>query len=62
MIFNKLVLSYLSPEIEFFLWQIVGYALPKNFDLSAKGNDLKVAFCQIDLCLVKHSSALQPEI
>ena len=34
MIFNNLELSDLSLELELFLWQIVGRALPKNFDLS----------------------------
>ena len=52
MIFNNLGLSYLSPEIEFFLWQIVGCTLPNNFDLSIRENDIKVAFFHIDFCHV----------
>ena len=58
MIFNNLGLSYLSLEIDLFLWQIVDCALPKNFDLSTSGNDLKVTFCYIDFCHVEHFLAL----
>ena len=62
MSFNNLGLSYLSPKIELFLSQIVGCAFSKNFDLFTGGNDLKIAFCHIDLCHVEHSMTLQPEI
>ena len=41
MIFNNNRLSYHSPEIEFFLWQIIGWELPNNFDLSIGENNLK---------------------
>ena len=58
MIFNNLKLSDLSPELELFLWHIVGYALPKSFDLSTSENGLKVALYQIDFCPVEHFSAL----
>ena len=54
MIFNHLELNGLSPKkLSFFF----GCALPKNFDLSTDGNDLKVAFCHIDYCPIEHSSA-----
>ena len=43
MIFNNLRMSDPSPKLEFFSWQIVGRALPKNFALSINGNNLKVA-------------------
>ena len=62
MIFNNLGLSDLSPEYELFIWQTIGCALSKNFNLSTGINDLKVAFCQINFCLVDNFSALQPEI
>ena len=58
MIFNNLRLSDPSLELELFLWQIVGRALPKNFVLSIGRNDLKVALCYIDFCPTDHSSAL----
>ena len=44
MIFDKPGLSDLLPELNLFLWQIVGHALPKNFALSIGGNGLKVTF------------------
>ena len=44
MIFDNPGLSDLSPKLELFLWNIIGYTLPKNFDLCTDGNDLKVAF------------------
>ena len=49
MIFNNLGFVDLSPELDFFfLWQIAGRILSKNFALSIGGNDLKVALCHID--------------
>ena len=56
------MLSDISPELELFLWQIVGFALPKSFDLFIGGDDLKVALWQIDFCYVEHFSALKLEI
>ena len=41
MIFNNLRLSDPSPELELFLWHIVGHALPKNFVFSIGGKVLK---------------------
>ena len=61
MIFN-IEFRDLSPELDLFLWQIVSRASPKNFALCTNENDLKVAFCYIDFCLVDYFSALQPEI
>ena len=58
MIFNNLELSDLSLELDIFLWQIIGRALPNNFALSTGGNNLKVALYQIDFFRVEHSSAL----
>ena len=45
MIFNNLGLSNLSLQLDLFLWQIVGRALPKNFALYTGVNELKVALC-----------------
>ena len=58
MIFKNPRLSDISPKIELFFGQIVGRSLPKNFDLSISGNDLKVAFYQINYYPVKNSLAL----
>ena len=58
MIFDNLRASDLSSELDLFLWQIVGCALPKNFALYTDENDLKVALCHIDFCLVEHFLAL----
>ena len=55
-------MSDLSLELDLFLWQNVGCALPKSFNLSIGGNSLKVVLCQIEFCLVEHFSALQYEI
>ena len=44
MIFDNLELSDLSPELDIFLWKIVGRALPNNFDLSTGRNELEVTF------------------
>ena len=52
MIFNNLGLSDLSPELELFLWEILGRTLLNSFDLSTDGTGLKVTLCQIDFCLV----------
>ena len=52
MIFNNLGLSDLSPELELFLWQILGCTLVNSFDLSTEGTALKVTLCQIDFCPV----------
>ena len=49
-------------NLTFSLAEIVGRALPKNFDLSISGNDLNVTFCHIDFCPVEHFSDLQLEI
>ena len=62
MIFINVELSDLLPELELFLWQIVGHASLKNFSLFTGGNYLKVAFCHIDFYLVEYFSTLQPEI
>ena len=43
MIFNNLGLVDFSPELDLFLWQIVGRTLPNNFGLSTGGNELKVS-------------------
>ena len=58
MIFNNLELSDLSPELEIFLWQIVGHALAKSFNLSTGENGLKIALYLIDFFLVEHFLAL----
>ena len=50
MIFNNFGLSDLSPELELFLWQIIGRTLLNSFDLSTEGTGLKVTLCQIDFC------------
>ena len=52
MIFNNLGLSDLSPELELFLWHILGHTLLNSFDLSTEGTGLKVTLCQIDFCPV----------
>ena len=58
MIFDNLGLSDVSLELDFFLWKIVGRALPKNFALYAYGNGFKVALCQLDFILIEDFSAL----
>ena len=58
--FKNLELNDLRNEL--FLWQIIGWALPKKFILSTDENDLKVVFCQIDLCPIEYFLALQLEI
>ena len=52
MIFNNLGLSDLSPELELFLWHIVGCTLLNSFDLSSDRTGLKVTIFQIDFCPV----------
>ena len=41
MIFNNLKLSDPFPELGFFLWQIVGRALPNSFDFIYRWKRLK---------------------
>ena len=52
MIFNNLGLSDLSPELELFLWEILGCTLLNSFNLSTDITGLKVTLCTIDFCLV----------